>query len=215
MSPAERHQEHFVDALFDRSGLAIAFWDADLRFVRINERAAAPNMLPPDAHVGRTFAEVVGPIVAAAAESRLRNVLTTGETSVDIEVTGEWPDGSSRAYLTTFFPVRDEGNGVVGVGAIGVETTQVRLREVEAEWQAAEYERALRDYALLVRHRLATPLTAIRGAALTLASRDDLSDERRAALVDLIAEQGALLERLALDPITRPEESDLRPRPER
>ena len=206
---------HFVESLLNRSGLAIAFWDADLRFVRINERAAGPNMLSPDEHVGRTFAEVVGPLVAAAAEPRLREVLASGETRVDVEIAGEWPDGSSRVYLTTFFPVVDDGGEIVGVGAFGLETTELRLREAEAEWRAAEYERALRDYTVLIRHRLATPLTAIRGAALTLSSRDDLPERERRALLDLIAEQGALLERLALDPITQPEEHELNPHPKR
>jgi signal transduction histidine kinase len=204
-----------VESLLNRSGLAIAFWDADLRFVRVNERAAGPNMLAPDEHVGRTFAEVVGPIVAAAAEPRLREVLASGETRVDVEIAGEWPDGSSRVYLTTFFPVEDDDGAIVGVGAFGLETTELRLREAEAEWRAAEYERALRDYAVLIRHRLATPLTAIRGGALTLTSRENLPEGERRALLDLIAEQGALLEQLALDPITNPEEHELNPHPER
>lgn len=206
---------HFVESLLNRSGLAIAFWDADLRFVRINERAAGPNMLAPEEHVGRTFAEVVGPIVASAAEPRLREVLRTGATRVDVEISGEWPDGSSRVYLTTFFPVVGDGEEIVGVGAFGLETTELRLREAEAEWRAAEYERALREYTVLIRHRLATPLTAIRGAALTLSSRRDLPERERRALLDLIVEQGALLERLALDPVTNAEEHELNPQPER
>ena len=205
----------FVESLLNRSGLAIAFWDAELRFVRVNERAAGPNMLAPDEHVGRTFAEVVGPIVAAAAEPRLREVLASGETRVDVEIAGEWPDGSSRVYLTTFFPVVGADGEIVGVGAFGLETTELRLREAEAEWRAAEYERALRDYTVLIRHRLATPLTAIRGAALTLQRRDNLPEQERRALLDLIAEQGALLEQLALDPITQPEEHELNPHPKR
>jgi signal transduction histidine kinase len=204
-----------VESLLNRSGLAIAFWDAELRFVRVNERAAGPNMLAPDEHVGRTFAEVVGPIVAAAAEPRLREVLASGETRVDVEIAGEWPDGSSRVYLTTFFPVVGADGEIVGVGAFGLETTELRLREAEAEWRAAEYERALRDYTVLIRHRLATPLTAIRGAALTLQRRDNLPEQERRALLDLIAEQGALLEQLALDPITQPEEHELNPHPKR
>ena len=203
-----------VDALVDRSGLAIAFWDTELRFVRINERAAAPNRLSPADHVGRTFAEVVGPAVAAAAEPQLRRVLATAEARVDHEVVGRWPDGSSRTYLTTFFPVLDDAGVVVGVGAFGLETTNLRIRELEASSTAAEYERALRDYTTLIRHRLATPLTAIRGAALTLRARPELSERERDALLDLIAEQGELLERLALDPVVRVEERELRPVPE-
>lgn len=208
---AASYPHRFVESLLDGSGLAIAFWDADLRFVRINERAAAPNMLAPEEHVGLTFADVVGPIVASAAEPRLREVLASGETRVDVEIAGDWPDGSSRVYLTTFFPVVGDGEEIVGVGALGLETTQLRLREAEAEWRAAEYERALRDYTMLIRHRLATPLTAIRGAALTLLGRDGLAEHDRRALLDLIAEQGALLERLALDPITKSEEHELNP----
>lgn len=212
---AASYPSRFVEALLNRSGLAIAFWDVDLRFVRINERAAGPNMLAPEEHIGRTFAEVVGPIVASAAEPRLREVLNSGETRVDVDVVGEWPDGSSRVYLTTFFPVVGDGGEIVGVGAFGLDTTELRVREAEAAWRTAEYERALRDYSMLIRHRLATPLTAIRGAALTLNTRNDLPEPDRRALLDLIAEQGALLEQLALDPATKPEEHELNPHPER
>lgn len=172
-------------------------------------------MLAPEEHIGRTFAEVVGPIVASAAEPRLREVLNSGETRVDVDVVGEWPDGSSRVYLTTFFPVVGDGGEIVGVGAFGLDTTELRVREAEAAWRTAEYERALRDYSMLIRHRLATPLTAIRGAALTLNTRNDLPEPDRRALLDLIAEQGALLEQLALDPATKPEEHELDPHPER
>ena len=210
----ESYPSELVTALLDHSGLAIAFWDTELRFVRINERAAAPNKLSPAAHVGRTFAEVVGPVVAAAAEPRLRAVLASGEAKVDVEVVGEWPDGSSRVYLTTFFPVVHEDGRVLGVGAFGLETTALRSRELEAEWRQAEYERALRDYTTLVRHRLATPLTVIRGAALTLRERPDLPEQERRRLLDLIAEQGERLERLALEPTPRAEESELRPVPD-
>ena len=212
--PQDESAAALLESLLERARLAVAFWDRELRFLRINEAAARPNALPPEEHVGRTFAEVVGPDVAAAAEPRMRSVLETGTPISDVNIAGRWPDGSSRVYLTTFFPIIEYGE-VAGVGAIGLDTSGVVARELDAAVRAAEYQRALQDYSMLLRHRLATPLSSIRGAAETLRTHEGLDDETRRRLIDLIAEQGAELERLALDPeaIDASEES-LRPRPE-
>jgi len=212
--PQDEFASALLESLLERARLAVAFWDRELRFLKINEAAAEPNTQPPEEHVGRTFSEVVGPTVAAAAEPQMRRVLETGEPISDVNIAGQWPDGSSRVYLTTFFPIVEDGE-VVGVGAVGLDTSGVVARELDAAVRAAEYQRALRDYSTLLRHRLATPLSSIRGAAETLRSHVDLDDATRRRLVDLIAEQGAELERLALepDPLDASEES-LRPRPD-
>ena len=82
----------------------------------------------------------------------------------------------------------------------------------EAAFRAAEYERARRDYARLVQHRLLNPLMIIRGAAETLkAGREE---GRRGELLDAVIEATDRIERETLDPSPRSsEEEDLAPRP--
>ncbi len=88
------------------------------------------------------------------------------------------------------------------------------LAQDAARYREQEYERALADYRRLARHRLANPLTAIRGGVSALRTLPDLDDERRAELLAMIEREALRLEHIALDPATRtPEESTLHPQP--
>jgi signal transduction histidine kinase len=88
------------------------------------------------------------------------------------------------------------------------------LAEDAAHFREQEYERALADYRRLARHRLANPLTAIRGGVAALRTLD-LDDERRRELLAMIEREALRLEHVALDPATHsPEESTLHPQPQ-
>jgi signal transduction histidine kinase len=83
----------------------------------------------------------------------------------------------------------------------------------EAKVRAVEYERARRDYARLVRHRIANPLMTIGGAARTLRARRG-DEAKRDQLLESIIEASENLEQLSLEP--RPngaEELELEPVP--
>ncbi|MGA9762287.1 MAG: hypothetical protein WBQ14_07690 [Gaiellaceae bacterium] len=88
------------------------------------------------------------------------------------------------------------------------------LRTVdEAKLRAREYERARRDYARLVRHRIANPLMTIGGAARTLRARRG-DEARREQLLESIIEASENLEQLSLEPRAKSaEESELEPVP--
>ncbi len=80
--------------------------------------------------------------------------------------------------------------------------------------RADEYSRARRDYDRLLRHRIANPLAAVHGIALTLESFPDLDDERRRQLVSALVDASHELATVSIDPgIVGPEERGLRPRP--
>jgi signal transduction histidine kinase len=99
---------------------------------------------------------------------------------------------------------------------IGLDRTinGLTLAQDAARYRAAEYERALVDYRRLARHRLANPLTAVRGGIAALRTLPDLDDQKRQELLDMVEREAARLETVALDPVTRsPEERGLRPRP--
>jgi signal transduction histidine kinase len=83
----------------------------------------------------------------------------------------------------------------------------------EAKLKAGEYERARRDYARLLRHRIANPLMTIGGAARTLrAKRGD--EANREQLLESIIEASENLERISLEPqAIRAEERELEPAP--
>jgi signal transduction histidine kinase len=91
----------------------------------------------------------------------------------------------------------------------------LRLVEDEARIRESEYERALSDYRTLARHRLANPITAIRGGVATLKDVEGLDPSEVRALLEMIEREAQELEQISLDPRQlRPEEASLRPRPQ-
>ncbi|HWC32521.1 MAG TPA: hypothetical protein VG709_05270 [Actinomycetota bacterium] len=99
---------------------------------------------------------------------------------------------------------------------LGIEGTVGGLQAARdaAANREAEYARALADYRRLARHRLANPLTVIRGGVLTLKGKPDLDAETRERLLDTIDQEALRLERVALEPDAESEEeAGLRPRP--
>lgn len=68
-----------------------------------------------------------------------------------------------------------------------------------AEVTTREYERALDHYTQVMRHRLANPLTAIRGGVSTL-QHVELDDTTRAHLLEAMEQQARELEAIALHP---------------
>jgi signal transduction histidine kinase len=99
---------------------------------------------------------------------------------------------------------------------VGIErmVTGLRIAQDEAHYRQAEYQRALEDYRRLARHRLANPLTAIRGGLATLREVDDLSAAEAQEMLRMIDTEAARLEQVTLDPRDlRPEEAGLHPHP--
>jgi PAS domain S-box-containing protein len=121
-----------IDALLHSVPVGMAFFDRSGRFVRVNEALAEINGMPPEAHVGRTLAEVLARIPTVVTDTILR-VFETGETVGQVEVVGETPKlpGVERHWIVSYFPVR-RGDEVLWVGVTAVEVT---------EWRAAEQER--------------------------------------------------------------------------
>ena len=76
----------------------------------------------------------------------------------------------------------------------------LRAQAARARHCAEEYERALSDYTQLMRHRIANPLTAIRGSAQTLRDLPSLDDDTRTRLLEIIVEMAERIEQVSLEP---------------
>jgi signal transduction histidine kinase len=84
----------------------------------------------------------------------------------------------------------------------------------EATMRAEEYERARRDYVALMRHRIANPLTVLRGGAQTMLSLDQLPTATRHELLEAMLEAASSLESASADAELRDDtERELRPAP--
>ena len=143
-----------LDALFATAPVGLAYWDRQLRYVRINDSLAAINGVPAQEHIGRTVEEVLPKLGPAVAET-LRCVIETGREVVNLDVTGETPaePGRQRTWLASYYPVRQSSGEVIGVGGVITDVTE-RKRSADALRESEERFRLLvegvRDYAIFM-----------------------------------------------------------------
>lgn len=111
--------------------IGIAYIDADLRYLYVNELIAHLNGLSPEAHVGRTIRDVIGPDRAPSLEETLRSVLQTGQPVPGLGFVAPRAGERERAryWQATFFAVPDRD----GARRIGVVVTEVSSRD-RAVW---------------------------------------------------------------------------------
>jgi two-component system, chemotaxis family, CheB/CheR fusion protein len=136
---AERHLGE-LEAIYANAPVGLAVLDADLRYLRINERLAAMNGHPVAEHLGRSFPELV-PELAAHYAPRLRQAIQTGESVVGEEVCGTTPaqPGVERVWLVSWTPVPTAGR-TLAINLVVEEVTERRrveeaLRESEERFR--------------------------------------------------------------------------------
>jgi PAS domain S-box-containing protein len=111
-------------SVYDTAPVGLCVIDLAGRFVRINERLAAINGLPAEAHIGRTVRELL-PGIADAAEALQRTVIETGEPVLNVEIVGETPakPGVTRVWEEHWYPLRDRDGRLVGINVVAEEVT--------------------------------------------------------------------------------------------
>src|ERR687893_559430 len=122
-----------LEALFAGAPAGLAYWDAEVRYRRVNPRQAEIDGIPAEQHLGRAPAELRGE-AGEQIEALVRQVLQTAEPAVDVEMSVNL-NGATQHWMASFFPVPD----AEGVGGIVVDVTGRKAVE--------ERERAARDRA--------------------------------------------------------------------
>jgi PAS domain S-box-containing protein len=122
-----------LDALFESAPIGFAFFDRELRYVRVNEKLAEINGVPVEAHAGRTIRELL-PDMDRAVEDSFRQVLETGEPLLEVEFEG-WTPASvdKRRFFTSIYPVAGPEGETIGLGCVALEVTARRRAEAERE----------------------------------------------------------------------------------
>jgi PAS domain S-box-containing protein len=130
-----------LDTLLASTPIGFAFYDHELRFVRINEALAAINGLPVEAHLGRTVAEVI-PQLAPMLEPLFRRILATGTSVMNLELVGEEPahSGQLHFWLANYYPVRTNDGQILGVGAMISDVTEHKRAEADQRLLASIVE---------------------------------------------------------------------------
>jgi signal transduction histidine kinase len=222
-----------LEALLQHADVGVTVINPDLRYLEINAAAAAQAGATRGQIIGRHVLDVAGK-VGEQLQPPIEQVLATATAVHGVEVGGATlarPD-RPRHWVCSFLPLMDGDSSPAGVAVVSMEVTDKReleqrvrraadeafvdaaVRERLATEHQRAYERSLHDYEQLMRHRIANPLTVVRGLAQTLRDYDELDGDTREQVLAAIDEQSALLEQLALAPrIQSPEERELCPSP--
>jgi PAS domain S-box-containing protein len=194
-----------LDTLFDTAPVGLAYFDRELRFVRINDALAEINGVPAPEHLGRTVPDVL-PEMDPEVVTSFRRVIETGEAIVDMPVVGATPasPGEVRHWSGSWYPVRGADGEVLGLGAVVLETTE-RQRADEERERAHAAERAARERAERAERRARFLAEATATISESLDYEDTLRrvvslavpDRARWCAIDMLAADGSI-ERVAI-----------------
>lgn len=158
-----RRQYAQLATIYHTAPIGLAFVDAELRYVGINDFLAELNGVPAQAHLGRTIREVL-PHLADKVEPSYRRVLATGEPVLDLEFQRELPSqpGVERTWLLSRHPVKDAQGTVLGVSTVVRETTERRqMEEAQRELAHASRLTLVGELTASIAHEINQPLGAI------------------------------------------------------
>jgi PAS domain S-box-containing protein len=119
-----------IEAIYETAPVGLSYISTDLKFIRINKQLAQINGLSIPEHIGRTIREVL-PQMADNIEPLYRQVIESGESIVDLEVSGIAPSQPDveRHWLASYYPQTDPLGRVVGVSAVVQEITDRKRQE--------------------------------------------------------------------------------------
>ncbi|URD61867.1 PAS domain S-box protein [Sphingomonas sp. KRR8] len=118
-----------VSTIYETAPVGLTVIGRDKRYVRINQRLAEINGVPPEEHIGRTLREIV-PDIAPEAEELLDRVLQ-GEEIWNLEISGTTArqPGVVRTWRENWIPLRDQSGEIVGAAISADDVTQQKENE--------------------------------------------------------------------------------------
>jgi PAS domain S-box-containing protein len=157
-----------LQSIYASAPVGLAVFGPDLRCVRINERLAAINGIPPAAQIGKTLREVI-PGLAETAEPLLQQVVKSGEPLLNVEIVGETiaQPGIKRTWLVSLLPLKNADGQVSEINMVVEEITDRKRLENELKEHALRLEEADRrkdEFIAMLAHELRNPLAPIRNA---------------------------------------------------
>jgi len=113
-----------LETLQESAPVGFGFIDRDFRVVRINEILASVNGSSVAHQIGHKVPEML-PELWPQIEPDYRRVMDTGESVVNVEVSGEMATdpGRLRHCLTSYYPVR-VADEIIGIGVVAVDITE-------------------------------------------------------------------------------------------
>lgn len=183
-----------LEGLLLSAPVGLGFVDRSFRFVRINDALARYGGRSAADHLGRSVSEMV-PHLWPLLEPIFRRVLEVGETLRDVPVSDEAVARPGEAVHTScsYYPVRDAGGGISGVGIVVADVTD-RVRAGEALQEA---DRRKDEFLATLAHELRNPLAPLRTGLEVLKRAPTSAREER--IVGVMERQLAHMVRLVND----------------
>lgn len=165
-----------LDSMLQNAPIGFAFFDRDLRYVRVNDFLASLHDLPIEDHLGRKPTDVYPTSVGEPKVRYIEEVFRTGRAVRSVELSGELrhDPGIQRTWVMHFYPVRATADEVDSVGVIVVEITE-RLRSEEA-LRRTEKLAATGRLAASIAHEINNPLEAITNILYLLETHEPLDE---------------------------------------
>jgi PAS domain S-box-containing protein len=138
-----RRSSALLSTVYASAPVGLAYLDAELRIVMVNDYLAAVNALPASAHLGRTLPELLGER-GVRYEEPYRRVLASGRPLIDVEDSVEVPADPSvtRHWICSYYPVYGPERELAGINAVVLDITERKLQE-QRERDNEELFRAL------------------------------------------------------------------------
>jgi formate hydrogenlyase transcriptional activator len=154
-----------LTAYFSASKVGFCVFDADLRYVALNDALAKINGIPAAEHIGKSIREILGEF-AEMVEPYLRGVLAQGQPASGIEVSFTLPGHSDPGHwIVHYLPIKDAAGVVTQIGALVVEITDRK-----------KLEDSLRDVSEILRRDKKNQL-ALAEISRLLATSDDVGKD--------------------------------------
>jgi two-component system cell cycle sensor histidine kinase/response regulator CckA len=119
-----------LDSALGSSPVAFAFFDPQLRFLRVNATFAKMTGVDLYDHVGKTLWDI-DRAVASSVEPRLKQVLSRREPMTNVEYRMPTPTShhEARDLLSSYYPIMTPDGELFGIGAAVVDVTEVKRLE--------------------------------------------------------------------------------------
>src|SRR5581483_6709977 len=108
----------------ENAPVGFAFFDQDLRFLRVNGRIAWLHGMAAEEYIGASLHEI-DPRVAEQVEPLLQRVLATGGPVMGAEF-DRVPPGlqEARHIVASFYPITTREGGLFAIGAVVADVTE-------------------------------------------------------------------------------------------
>jgi PAS domain S-box-containing protein len=119
-----------LDSALSNAPIGFAFFDQELRFLRVNQTFARLTGVTPTDHIGLSLADL-DPAVAQFIEPRLREVQSTRQPVVNVEYRVRTPGlgGEMRSVLWSCYPIATRDGDFFGIGAAVTDVTELKTLE--------------------------------------------------------------------------------------